>query len=188
VRVVSARCVAHLRELGTGLDALAGTLPRLSTWATTLRRTWGDGGRLLVAGNGGSAALAEHLTAELVGRYQGEHEPWSAIALTGDTASVTAIANDYGYHRVFGRQVEAHGRQGDVLLLLSTSGRSENLLDAALAADRRSMVVWSMVGDGCSPVARASSSVVALPGPAPVVQELQQVVVHLLCELVEEAG
>lgn len=185
---MSARCRTHLDELGAALAALPDTLPCLARWATTLRVTWASGGRLLVAGNGGSAALAEHLTAELVGRYQGEHEPWSAVALTGDTAAVTAIANDYGYDQVFARQVAAHGRPGDVLLLLSTSGRSSNLVHAATAACSRSMTVWSMVGDSCSPLARMSSSTVSLPGPAPVVQELQQVVVHLLCELVEDAA
>ena len=94
------------------------------------------GQRLLAAGNGGSAAEAQHLTAELVGRFDGERVPFSAISLHAETSAVTAIANDYGYDDVFARQVRAHGRSGDVLMLLSTSGKSPNLLRAAEAAPR----------------------------------------------------
>src|SRR5215212_5582040 len=91
-------------------------------------------GRLLVGGNGGSAAEAQHLAAELVGRLREERIPLSAIALTADSSAVTAISNDYGYEEVFARQVRAHGRPDDVLIVMSTSGRSPNLVRAAEAA------------------------------------------------------
>jgi D-sedoheptulose 7-phosphate isomerase len=178
----------HLVELRRELDALDGAVPVLARWAMTLRRTWVAGGRLLVGGNGGSASLAEHLTAELVGRYQGEHEPWSAISLVGDTAAVTAIANDYGYDEVFARQVRAHGRPGDVLLLMSTSGRSANLLSAARASRAGGLSTWALVGAGSSPLVMLADDAVGLGRSGPIVQELQQVAVHLLCELLEEAA
>ena len=178
----------HLDELHDQLGVLDDVVPTLARWATTLRRTWDAGGRLLVGGNGGSASLAEHLTAELVGRYQGEHAPWSAISLAGDTAAVTAIANDYGYDEVFARQVRAHGRRGDVLLLMSTSGRSPNLLAAARAARAARLRTWALVGEGSSPLVQVADEAVGVGRSGPVVQELQQVVVHLLCELVEEAA
>ena len=177
----------HLDELHEQLAMLDAAVPTLARWASVLRRTWAAGGRLLVGGNGGSASLAEHLTAELVGRYQDEHEPWSAISLAGDTAALTAIANDYGYDEVFARQVRAHGRAGDVLLLMSTSGRSPNLLSAARAARAERLRTWALVGHGTSPLTALADDVVGLGCSGPVVQELQQVAVHLLCELVEDA-
>ena len=94
------------------------------------------GGRILVAGNGGSAAEAQHLTAELVGRMRDDRTPFSALALSAETSSLTAIANDYGYDEAFARQVRAHGRTGDVLLTLSTSGRSRSVIDAARGGPR----------------------------------------------------
>jgi phosphoheptose isomerase len=181
-----ARPLAHLDALDGALPSLRSLLPQLEWWADQLLAAWRGGGRALVAGNGGSAALAEHLTAELVGRYQGERAPWSAVALTGDTAALTAISNDYGYHEVFARQVRAHGRRGDVLVLMSTSGRSSNLLAAAEVAHDIGACTLAMTGASSSPLARCCDDTVRVPGPAPVVQELQQVVVHLLCELLEE--
>ncbi|CAM5680972.1 D-sedoheptulose 7-phosphate isomerase OS=Streptomyces griseomycini OX=66895 GN=FHS37_002862 PE=4 SV=1 [Streptomyces griseomycini] len=106
----------------------------------------GGGGRLLAAGNGGSAAQAQHLTAEIVGRYRDDRPPFSAIALHADTSSTTAIANDYGVDEVFARQVRAHGREGDVLMLLSTTGASANLLSAADAARAAGVRVWALTG------------------------------------------
>jgi D-sedoheptulose 7-phosphate isomerase len=186
-RTGSTRVQRHLDELHEQLAMLDAAVPTLTRWAGELRRTWAAGGRLLVGGNGGSASLAEHLTAELVGRYQDEHEPWSAISLAGDTAALTAIANDYGYDEVFARQVRAHGRAGDVVLLMSTSGRSPNLLSAARAAREAGVRTWALVGHGASPLAALADDVVGLGRSGPVAQELQQVAVHLLCELVEDA-
>ena len=120
----------HLRDLRPALDSLADQAGEVEEWGRHLAHCL-DGGRLLVAGNGGSAAEAQHLTAELVGRFENERRPLSALVLHGDTSTVTAVCNDYGHEEVFARQVQAHGRRGDVLLLLSTSGRSSNLLCAA---------------------------------------------------------
>ena len=119
----------HVDRLAAALPALRASCDTLARWGAALANGLTSGGRLLAAGNGGSAAEAQHLTAELVGRFEGERRPLPAIALHGDTSAITAIGNDYGYEEVFARQVRAHARPGDVLLLLSTSGRSRNLLD-----------------------------------------------------------
>lgn len=113
---------AHLAHLTAALPPFRRCEPLLARWGATLARRLTDGGRLLVAGNGGSAAEAQHLTAELVGKLRDDRQPFSAIALHAETSALTAIGNDYGYAEVFARQVRAHGRPDDVLLLLSTSG------------------------------------------------------------------
>ena len=128
---------AHLNGLATALRPFRREAGLLARWGADLAWHLGQGGRLLVAGNGGSAAEAQHLAAELVGRLRTERAPLSAIALTPDSSAVTAISNDYGFDEVFARQVRAHGRAGDVLLCLSTSGRSPNLVAAARTAAHR---------------------------------------------------
>ena len=141
-----------------------------------------------MAGNGGSAAEAQHLTAELVGKLRHDRMPLSAIALHADTSSLTAIGNDYGYGEVFARQVRAHGRPGDVLLLMSTSGRSPNLLAAAGAGSENGLRTWAFTGPAPNPLARMCDRVLAVPsGESQVVQELHLVATHLLCEYVDVA-
>src|SRR5687768_17237126 len=111
---------SHLSGLASALVPYRQSARKLSRWGTELATLLSRGGRLLVAGNGGSAAEAQHLTAELVGKLRDDRRPLSAIALTAETSSLTAIGNDFGYDEVFARQVHAHGRPDDVLLLLST--------------------------------------------------------------------
>jgi len=176
---------AHLGGLRDTLDGLAGESGRIERWGTELATRLRRGARLLAAGNGGSAAEAQHLTAELVGRYRGEREPLSAIALHADTSTITALGNDYGYDEVFARQVRAHGRPGDVLVLLSTSGRSPNLVAAAEAAQALGITVWALTGPGPNPLASAATEALCLPGETPSVQEAHLVTVHLLCEMVD---
>ena len=146
------------------------------------------GGRLLVAGNGGSAAEAQHLAAELVGKLRDDRAPLSAIALSAETSSLTAIGNDYGFDEVFARQVRAHGRPGDILLLLSTSGASPNLLAAARAGREVGLRCWAFTGPAPNPLADACDEVLAVPSADPqVVQELHLVSAHVLCEYVDRA-
>ncbi len=175
----------HLDALGTTLATLRAEAPRLDGWGRELADRLRRGHRLLAAGNGGSAAEAQHLTAELVGRYRDEREPLSAIALHADTSTVTALGNDYGFTEVFARQVRAHARPGDILVLLSTSGRSENLLAAAETAAALGVTVWALCGEAPNPLAAAADDALCLPGPTPSVQEAQLVAVHLLCEVVD---
>ncbi|MBI2708859.1 MAG: SIS domain-containing protein [Actinobacteria bacterium] len=144
------------------------------------------GHRLLAAGNGGSAAQAQHLTAELVGRFKQERPALSAIALHAETSTVTALANDYGVEEIFARQVEAHGRPGDVLVVLSTSGRSPNLVRAAEAGHTRGMSVWSLTGRSPNPLASTSDLAVSVASTdTAVIQEVHQVLVHVLCDAVD---
>ncbi|MER6214205.1 MULTISPECIES: D-sedoheptulose-7-phosphate isomerase [unclassified Streptomyces] len=179
----------HCTSLLTALEVMCRDgADLLERWGTALAGVLGDGGRLLAAGNGGSAAQAQHLTAELVGRYRRERPPFSAIALHAETSSVTAIGNDYGYEQVFARQVTAHGRPGDVLMLLSTSGRSDNLLSAAAAARSCGMRVWALTGRAPNPLARAADEVLCVDaGSTATVQEAHLVAVHLLCEAFDTA-
>ncbi|WP_143860684.1 D-sedoheptulose-7-phosphate isomerase, partial [Nocardia cerradoensis] len=116
-------------------------------------RVYQRGGRLFTCGNGGSAAEAQHLSAELTGRFRGERQPLSAIALHCDTSSTTAIVNDYGIDEMFARQLRAHGRPGDVLVVLSTSGSSPNVVAAAKAAHDIGMATWAMTGPPPNPLA-----------------------------------
>jgi D-sedoheptulose 7-phosphate isomerase len=149
----------------------------------------GGRGRVLIAGNGGSAAHAQHLSAELVGRYRdSRREPCSAIALHADTSSITAIANDFGWSEVFERQIRAHGRRGDAFIAISTSGTSTNLLRAAATANRCGLHVVALTGRTPNPLADCAEAAVCVRADATAtVQEVQQVVVHLLCEAVDRA-
>ncbi len=171
--------------------ALLQALPLLDTeqldrWGTQLADVLVGGGRLLVAGNGGSAAQAQHLTAELVGRYRDDRPALSAIALHAETSAVTAISNDYGYDHVFARQVQAHGRPGDVFLGMSTSGRSGNVLAAMQAARDGGLTSWVMTGPGPNPMSEAADDALAVAAPATAtVQEVHQVALHLVCAAVD---
>ncbi|GAA1276267.1 SIS domain-containing protein [Saccharothrix xinjiangensis] len=178
---------AHLNGLAQSLAGLRAQAPRLSRWGSVLARRLSDGGRLLAAGNGGSAAEAQHLTAELVGRFRDDRRPFSAIALCAESASVTAIGNDYGYEQVFARQVTAHARPNDVVVLLSTSGASPNLLEAVKAGRQAGAHVWAMTGPGPNPLAEAADEALCLPGDTANVQEAQLVAVHALCAAFEAA-
>jgi phosphoheptose isomerase len=175
----------HLDDLRPALESLAEQSAEIEEWGRLLA-TCLDGGRLLVAGNGGSAAEAQHLTAELVGRFEAERRPLSAIVLHGDTSTVTAVCNDYGGDEVFARQVEAHGRPGDVVLLLSTSGRSSNILEAARRARLGGLAVWAMTGPTPNPLADLAARVIAVPASSTSsIQEGHLVAVHALCAAVE---
>lgn len=171
----------HVRAVAPTLAALERQAPRIARWASHLADRLESGGRLLVAGNGGSAAEAQHLSAEFVGRFRADRRPYAAIALNCDSSAVTAIGNDYGYDEVFARQVRAHARRGDVVLLLSTSGASANLLMAARAAAESGATSWALTGPAPNPLASACDDAIALPGAGASVQEAQLVAVHALC-------
>jgi D-sedoheptulose 7-phosphate isomerase len=172
----------HLSALHLQLVALENDLDRIGLWGEQLASVCTRGGRVLAVGNGGSAAHAQHLTAELVGRYQDDRPPFSAIALHTDTSSVTAIANDYGVEEIFARQVRAHGRPGDVLVAISTSGRSPNVLAAIEASRRCGMRSLAVTGPAPNPLCVLADDAVSIDAPSTAtVQEVHQVVVHLLC-------
>lgn len=179
----------HCDDLMKALEGFRGyAAPVVERWGSSLAIRLGAGCRLLVAGNGGSAAQAQHLSAELVGRYREDRPPFSALALHTDTSSTTAIANDYGVQQIFARQVAAHGRAGDLLMLLSTSGASSNLLVAAQEARRAGMTVWALTGPAPNPLAGAADEALCVAAAsAATVQELHLVAVHMLCESFDRA-
>ncbi|MFH5877323.1 SIS domain-containing protein [Arthrobacter sp. NA-172] len=172
---------AHLDNVLPALESLRSQAGRLGAWGTELANRLLSGQRLLVAGNGGSAAEAQHLSAELVGRFDAERAPFSAISLHAETSTVTALSNDYGYEEVFARQVRAHGRSGDVLILLSTSGRSPNLLNAVRAARERGITTWALTGPGPNPLADACDQAVLVDAIAANAQEGHLIAVHAVC-------
>ena len=178
----------HLAALHRPLAELEASVDRIDAWGHHLARVLTGGGRLLAVGNGGSAAQAQHLTSELVGRYRDDRRPFSAVSLHAETSSVTAIVNDYGADDVFARQVLAHGRDGDVLVALSTSGRSPNVLSAVAAASECGMTSWALTGRAPNPLVEVCDDAVVVDAPyTATVQEIHQVVVHLLCASVDVA-
>lgn len=145
------------------------------------------GNKLLIIGNGGSAADAQHVAAEILGRYKQDRSAWAAIALTTDTSALTAIANDYGFEQVFARQVEGLGQRGDVLLALSTSGRSPNILAALQKARERGLVTIGFTGlKGEALRAFCDHLLVAPSDDTPVVQQIHLTVAHGICDEIEQ--
>ena len=156
----------HEREVSAALAGLRRDWPTLQDWGYRLVEAFTSGGRLLAVGNGGSAAEAQHLTSELVGRFLDDRRPLSAICLSSETSSLTAIVNDYGVHEMFARQVEAHGRPGDVLVLLSTSGRSPNVLAAAERAADLGIRTWAITGPGPNPLSVRCDEALTVRAPS----------------------
>ncbi len=169
--------------------ALAQSIRRATIFTEVTARlieTLRSGHKVLVAGNGGSAAEAQHFAAELVGRFKRERSPYAALSLSADTSILTAVANDYGYQNVFARQVMALGQPGDMLIVFSTSGESENLLCAAEAAQRCLMTIIAITGDRPNRLESLADVTVRVPTvDTAITQELHMMVTHILCDIVE---
>lgn len=158
----------------------------LTKVADRLVRCLQGGGKLLLFGNGGSAADAQHFAAELVGRYQHERPALPAIALTVDTSALTAIANDYGYDQVFARQVEALGSKGDVAIAISTSGRSPSVIEAVRAAKAKQLTTVGLLGrDGGALKELVDIALVVEAQKTSRIQEVHILIAHVLCETIE---
>jgi D-sedoheptulose 7-phosphate isomerase len=178
----------HLAALRAALDDFEHGGSVAAEWGAELATLLPHGRRLLACGNGGSAAQAQHLTGEFVGKYDEDRHPYSAVCLSAETSTLTAILNDYPAEELFARQVLAHGRQGDVLVCFSTSGRSANVLAAARAAEEVGVRVWSMTGQAPNPLAEISERVIAVPcSQTGTVQELHLVAMHILCAAFDRA-
>jgi len=177
--------VDHVAASVPVIASLVDHKDHIAAWADDIAARLVAGRRLLAAGNGGSAAEAQHLTSELTGRFDGDRPAYSAISLHAESSAVTAIGNDYGYDQVFARQVTAHARAGDVVVLLSTSGKSPNLLRAAEAARAVGARSIAMTGPGPNPLADAVDDAIRIEGPSANVQEAQLVLVHALCRAME---
>lgn len=187
IALVAARFRESAQLKLASVDALAPAICRAGgVLAASLR----GGGKLLVCGNGGSAADAQHFSAELLGRYERERAGLPAIALHADTSTVTAVANDYGYEHVFARQVQALGRPGDVLLAISTSGNSPGILRAVEAAQQAGLGVVALTGrDGgaLAPLLRSTDIEIRVPAQVTArIQEVHILILHCLCELIDE--
>jgi D-sedoheptulose 7-phosphate isomerase len=170
---------AHQRFTEYGLEGVAAA-------AGAICRALADGRKVLAFGNGGSAADAQHLVAELVGRFEGERRALAAVALTPDSSVITAIANDYGYAHVFTRQIEALGQAGDVAFGISTSGRSPNVEAALASAKAHGMVTIALTGrDGGRMGAEADIHLNVADVSTPRVQEVHRTIMHAMCSLIE---
>ena len=152
-----------------------------------LASTFTDGGKVLIFGNGGSAADAQHLAAEFVNRFLIDRPPLAAVALTTDTSVITSIGNDFSFDDIFAKQVTALGREGDVALGISTSGNSANVVLGIEAAVRQGMKTAVLTGEGGGRLADMADIVLAVPSrKTPVIQEVHLWIEHLICQLVDE--
>jgi len=183
------RIAAHFQSSLDGLnravqsDELKSTTRAIAALVADALRA---GNKLLLIGNGGSAADAQHIAAEIVGRYKRERPGWAAIALTTDTSALTAIANDYGVEHMFSRQVEGLGRKGDVLFALTTSGRSKNILTAIEVAKKIGITVVGFTGTKGESMRDVCDHTLIAPSiDTPVIQQIHMMAAHAICDEVE---
>lgn len=163
-------------------------IPEIEEASILLIETLKNGNKVLLCGNGGSAADAQHISAELTGRYKTERKGLAGIALTTDTSALTAIANDYGYDRVFDRQVEALAREGDLLIGISTSGHSKNILSAFNVAKELGCSTLGFSGrDGGAMNGICDINLVVPSNDTPRIQEMHILIGHVLCQAVDDA-
>ncbi len=166
------------------LENLAGEIAQAADWLIACFRA---GNKVLTLGNGGSASDAQHLAAEWAGRFKNDRAALPALALTANTSDLTAIGNDYGFEKIFARLVEAHGRSGDVALILSTSGNSPNLLEAVRVAHERGLRTIALSGKGGGKLAALAGLSIVVPSQNTArIQESHIAIGHILCELIDE--
>ena len=181
--IIAERFTDHLDVFGKTMEQM----DVIQLMAERCKEALKAGNKVLFCGNGGSAADAQHLAAELIGRFQKERRSLASIALTTDTSILTAVANDYGYDEVFARQVEGLGRSGDVLIGISTSGNSANVVKAALKARDTGMYTIAFTGEGGGKLKDICDITFAVPSKVTArIQEMHIMVGHIICELVEE--
>jgi D-sedoheptulose 7-phosphate isomerase len=178
------RNVADLQAL---LDVTIGLSPQIEAAAGKITKTLLSGGTLLACGNGGSSAEASHLTSEFVCRYKKDRRPYPAICLSAHGGDLTAIGNDYVFDDIFARQVHAFGHPGDILIVFTTSGRSENVRRALVAAKERKLVTIAFLGkDGGLCAGLADIELLIQSAITARIQEMHQLLFHTICELAEE--
>jgi len=182
------KILSEIKQHQAAAAALAADYSAVKAIAEALAGTALAGGRILICGNGGSAADSQHIAAEFVGRFKKERRAIAAVALTTDTSILTSLGNDYGFDRVFERQVEALGRPGDLLLAISTSGSSPNVLKAAVKAKETGMTVVGFFGkNGGTILPHCGLAFLAPATDTPRVQEMHMLAAHIICGLVEDA-
>lgn len=167
---------------------LADNAAKIVELARLMTECFRKGNKVLIFGNGGSAADSQHIAAELIGRFQKERRGLPAIALSADTSILTSLGNDYSFEIIFARQIEALGQNGDVALGISTSGHSANVIAAMRAAKKRGMNTVALTGQGGGKLAGEVDLCLAVPSKVTArIQEAHSVIAHAFCELVEEA-
>ena len=167
-------------------DLAEKSVGQIAEFSQRIGQCYRQGGKILFCGNGGSAADAQHLAAELVGRFGRDNPPLAAIALTTDTSVITCLSNDYGFEEVFAKQVEALGQKGDILVAISTSGRSENVLRAVRRARKLGLFTVTLIGSGGEPLAEASHLSVEVPSEnSQRIQEAHITIGHIILDLLE---
>jgi len=181
----AAHVIRVLKEAAAAHERMAANAAPVVAVADAIIKSLKQGGSVLVFGNGGSAADAQHFAAELLGRYEKERKAWPAVALTTDTSALTAIGNDYGFDRVFARQLEALGKKGDVAIGISTSGNSPNVLRALDAANDRGLITVALTGKGGKAGSIAKHHIAVQEDRTARVQEIHATLLHVICELVE---
>lgn len=182
----SAAITQYCHTVAKNFEALAASQDLIATAAKLVSDTLRNGRKILLCGNGGSAADAQHIAAELLGRYKKERPALPAVALTTDTSALTAIGNDYGFDDVFSRQVEGLGRSGDVLIAISTSGNSANVIKAAESARAKGMKVITLTGDGGGALAPNADVAIKVPShETNHIQEMHIAVGHMICAIAE---
>lgn len=187
-RTSEATVISVLDEHITLVAGLRRLVPTIREAAALVAASLAGGGKVLLCGNGGSAADAQHVAGELVGRFLKERRPLPALALHANTSVLSAIGNDYGFEEIFARQVAAHGCEGDVLVAISTSGNSPNILRAAVAASGSGLKVIGMTGEGGGELKELCDLCLCVPsGSTPRIQEMHILIGHIIAQLVEEA-
>lgn len=162
-------------------------LKRIEQAVLAIIKAYKNDNKLLLAGNGGSAADAQHIAAELVSKFLCERKALSAMALTTNTSILTSIGNDYSHDLVFARQIQAHGKKGDVFIAISTSGNSSNIVEGAKEAKKRGLFVISLTGDNECELDKISDIIIKVPSAnTPVIQESHIMIGHIICALVEK--
>ncbi len=175
------------RNIDTILDD-SEKLLMIESISKTMVNAFGNGNKILIAGNGGSAADAQHFAGELVSRFYIDRRPLPAIALTTDTSILTAIGNDYGFEHLFSRQVEAHGEKGDVFLAISTSGNSPNILNALIRSREMGIITVGLTGATGGKMNQLCDICYCVPADVtPRIQEIHSVVCHVVCSIIEES-
>ena len=182
----AALVVRTLKETAAAHERMAANVTPVVDAAGAITAALTHGGTVFVFGNGGSAADAQHFAAELVGRYEKERKAWPAVALTTDTSALTAIGNDYGFDRVFARQIEALGKPGDIAIGITTSGKSPNVLRGLEAANDRGMITIALTGRGGEAGKIARLQVRVDEERTARIQEVHATVLHAICELLEK--
>jgi D-sedoheptulose 7-phosphate isomerase len=176
------------REVVAATLADEGIIAAIAAISKRMEDTLRAGGKILLAGNGGSAADAQHISGELLSRLMFDRAPLPSIALTADQAVLTAIGNDYGYEQTFARQVRGLGRKGDVLIAISTSGSSPNVLKAVEAANEMGIHTVAFTGNRNTPLAGMCEFALRVPSPmTPLIQQVYVAAAHAMCEYVELA-